>query len=61
MVGPAPLSPLQVRVISLGVCPSCHQKSLEAFLAPPGCRFYQCDSCLEVYEVPLRLNSRYFE
>jgi len=44
-----PMSPLQVTVIELGLCPFCHEKSLEWIQTEGQFEVYQCYLCRRLF------------
>lgn len=49
LIKTAIMNVLEERVAELGVCPSCHKKTLGFVHEAEGMRFYQCAGCLKVY------------
>lgn len=43
------MSPLQERVVGIGVCPKCHKKNLRFVYDGVGMRCYQCEKCNTVW------------
>ena len=50
----AVMSPLQERVVGIGMCPKCHAKTLRPVHAAEGMQFDQCGRCLNVYVVEVK-------